>query len=82
MTSPFIEAGGLLILPRLQVQNANAVSGPLTWGFPAPTAFTGFAHALDRRLSSCSADACYVPPYPSLFVPSYSRVRQEQSPTL
>lgn len=41
---------GLLILPRLQVQNANAISGPFTWGFPSPTAFTGFAHALQRRL--------------------------------
>ena len=34
-----------------KVQNANAISGPLTWGFPSPTAFTGFAHALERRLS-------------------------------
>ncbi len=51
MTSSLIDAGGLLILPRLQVQNANAISGPLTWGFPSPTAFTGFAHALQRRLS-------------------------------
>ncbi|MGB2681409.1 MAG: type I-F CRISPR-associated protein Csy2 [Candidatus Competibacter sp.] len=50
MTKAQIDASGLLILPRLQVQNANAISGPLTWGFPAPTAFTGFAHALERRL--------------------------------
>jgi CRISPR-associated protein Csy2 len=35
----------------LRVQNANAVSGPFTWGFPSPTAFTGFAHALNRRFS-------------------------------
>ncbi|GAB3392007.1 type I-F CRISPR-associated protein Csy2 [Azotobacter armeniacus] len=41
----------LLLLPRLHVQNANAVSGPLSWGFPAPSAFTGFAHALQRRLA-------------------------------
>lgn len=41
---------GLLLLPRLRVQNANAMSGPLSWGFPAPTAFTGFAHALERHL--------------------------------
>ena len=41
---------GLLVLPRLRVQNANAISSPLTWGFPAPTAFLGFAHALERRL--------------------------------
>lgn len=42
---------GLLILPHLRVQNANAISSPLTWGFPAPTAFLGFVHALERRLS-------------------------------
>lgn len=54
MISPLIDAGGLLILPRLQIQNANAISGPLTWGFPTPTAFTGFAHALERRLSEGS----------------------------
>lgn len=40
----------LLLLPRLKVQNANAISGPLSWGFPAPSAFTGFVHALSRRL--------------------------------
>lgn len=40
----------LLLLPRLRVQNANAISGPLTWGFPAVTAFTGFVHALQRKL--------------------------------
>ena len=41
---------GLILLPRLRVHNANAVSGPLSWGFPSPTAFTGFTHALERRL--------------------------------
>jgi CRISPR-associated protein Csy2 len=40
----------LLVLPRVQVQNANAISGPLTWGFPAPSAFAGFAHALNRKI--------------------------------
>jgi len=45
------EPCALILLPRLQVQNANAVSGPLTWGFPSPTAFTGFIHALERRLT-------------------------------
>ena len=42
----------LLILPRLRIQNANAISSPLTWGFPSPSAFTGFVHALHRRVSS------------------------------
>ncbi len=41
----------LLLLPRLRVQNANAVSSPMTWGFPAPSALTGFVHALERRLT-------------------------------
>jgi CRISPR-associated protein Csy2 len=42
----------LLVLPRLYVQNANAISSPLTWGFPAPSAFTGFVHALGLRAAS------------------------------
>jgi len=40
----------LLVLPRLRVQNANAIASPLTWGFPAMSAFMGFMHALERRL--------------------------------
>lgn len=44
-------ASALIVLPRLQVQNANAISGPLTWGFPSPTAFAGFVHALERRVT-------------------------------
>jgi len=46
-----IEPQALLLLPRLRVQNANAISSPLTWGFPAVTAFTGFVHALHRQLA-------------------------------
>jgi len=42
----------LLVLPRLRVQNANAISSPMTWGFPAITAFVGFMVALERRLGS------------------------------
>lgn len=42
----------LILLPRLRVANANAISGPLTWGFPAPSAFTGFVHALRRQLGT------------------------------
>jgi len=42
----------LILLQRVQVQNANAISGPLTWGFPSPTAFSGFVHALQRRLAN------------------------------
>lgn len=42
----------LVLLPHLRVQNANAISGPLTWGFPSPTAFVGFAHALERKFAA------------------------------
>lgn len=40
----------VLVLPRLRVQNANAISSPLTWGFPSITAFTGLMTALERRM--------------------------------
>ncbi len=43
-------ASNLLVLPRLRVQNANAISSPLTWGFPAMSAFVGLMHALERKL--------------------------------
>jgi CRISPR-associated protein Csy2 len=46
----------VLLLPRLRVQNANAISSPLTWGFPPPSAFTGFAHALQRCMNSQGLD--------------------------
>ena len=39
----------LLALPRLRVQNANAISSPLTHGFPAMTAFLGLMWALERK---------------------------------
>ncbi|WP_423823560.1 type I-F CRISPR-associated protein Csy2 [Salinisphaera sp. SPP-AMP-43] len=44
------KAQTLLVLPRLRVQNANAISSPMTWGFPAMSAFVGFMHALERGL--------------------------------
>lgn len=39
----------LLVLPRLRVQNANAISSPLTHGFPAMSAFLGLMWALERK---------------------------------
>ena len=44
----------VLVLPHLRVQNANAVSSPMTWGFPSVTAFIGLMHALARRLTADS----------------------------
>lgn len=39
----------LIVLPRLRVQNANAISSPLTHGFPSMSAFLGLSWALERR---------------------------------
>lgn len=41
----------LLILPRIKVENANAISG-ITYGFPAITHFLGYVHALSRELDA------------------------------
>lgn len=40
---------GILTIP-LRVQNANAISSPLTHGFPSITAFMGLMWALERKL--------------------------------
>lgn len=42
----------LLLVPHLQVQNANAISSPMTWGFPGITAFVGLMAALERKLGT------------------------------
>jgi len=46
----------LLVLPWLRVQNANCISSPLTWGFPAISAILGFVHALERKIKSRYTD--------------------------
>ena len=48
------EVKNLLVLPRMRVQNANAISSPMTWGFPAMSAFVGLMHALERKLADAS----------------------------
>ena len=45
-------AKALLVLPHLRVQNANAISSPLTHGFPSITALTGLMWALQRQLAA------------------------------
>ena len=42
---------GLLIVPRLRVQNANGISAPMTWGFPSMTSFLGLMWALERKVA-------------------------------
>jgi len=40
----------ILLIPKLHVHNANALSSPFTIGFPAMTAWLGAVHALERKL--------------------------------
>lgn len=46
----------LLIVPRIRVQNANAISSPLTHGFPSMTAFLGLMWALERKTKQAGLD--------------------------
>ena len=41
-----------ILIPRLHIQNANALSSPFTIGFPAMTAWLGAIHALQRKLNA------------------------------
>jgi CRISPR-associated protein Csy2 len=43
-----------LIVPRLKIHNANALSSPYTIGLPAMTAWLGGVHALQRKLNAAS----------------------------
>lgn len=47
----------LLLLPHIEVHNANALSSPFTIGFPAMTAWLGATHALQRKLNSDGFEA-------------------------
>ena len=42
--------GQYLILKNLKIQNANALSSPLTIGFPSMTAWMGATHLIERKL--------------------------------
>ncbi|MFI3190166.1 type I-F CRISPR-associated protein Csy2 [Crenothrix sp. D3] len=42
----------ILLIPYIQIHNANALSSPYTIGFPAMTAWLGAAHALQRQLKT------------------------------
>lgn len=46
----------LLVLPRLRIQNANAISSQLTHGFPSMTAFLGLSWALERKARKVGLD--------------------------
>ena len=42
----------VLLIPKIIVQNANALSSPYTIGFPAMSAWLGFAHNIQRKLQA------------------------------
>lgn len=42
---------GYLLFKNIKILNANAISSPLTYGFPAITGFTGATHALSRKIA-------------------------------
>lgn len=50
MSTHLSQSPGVLVLPHLRIQNANAISSPLTHGFPSITAFLGLLWALERKL--------------------------------
>lgn len=39
-----------LLLDKVEIENANTISSPLTYGFPAISGFLGAVHALNRKL--------------------------------
>lgn len=49
---PDKELVGYVLIKNIRVQNANAISSPITYGFPAITGFTGAIHALSRKISA------------------------------
>ncbi|MBN8713588.1 MAG: type I-F CRISPR-associated protein Csy2 [Xanthomonadales bacterium] len=46
----------IVVLPHLRVYNANAISSPLTHGFPSMTAFLGLMWALERKTRAAGMD--------------------------
>ena len=46
----------ILLIPHINVLNANALSSPYTIGFPAMTAWLGATHALERKLRAGEYD--------------------------
>jgi len=46
----------ILLIPNINILNANALSSPYTIGFPAMTAWLGATHALERRLKTAGFD--------------------------
>ena len=43
---------GYVMIKNIRIQDANAISSPITYGFPAITGFTGAIHALSRKIAT------------------------------
>lgn len=71
----------LVLLPRIRIQNANMISGPLSWGFPAMTAFLGAVHRLFRE-TDFPVKAAGVGVVCHAFRPQASRVSGKYTHTL
>lgn len=41
-----------LLFDHIEIHGANAISSPLTYGFPSITGFLGAIHALSRKIES------------------------------
>ena len=71
-----------LVINRIEVLGANAISGPLTYGFPAITGFLGATHALNRAIQKdcdvnltgtlIASHSCEVQSYRSYFDAEYT----------
>lgn len=49
-----------LIIPKIKIHNANALSSPFTIGFPAMTAWLGAVHAMQRQLNKKSIRVAFL----------------------
>lgn len=47
------EANFYLLFKHIKIHQANAISSPLTYGFPAINGFVGAIHNLSRKMQSC-----------------------------
>ncbi len=43
---------GYLLLKKVRIRNANSISSPITYGFPAITGFLGAFHAISRKVQA------------------------------
>ncbi|MDP8163021.1 type I-F CRISPR-associated protein Csy2 [Pasteurella skyensis] len=44
------QVAGYLVFHKVQISNANSISSPITYGFPAITGFLGAFHSMSRKM--------------------------------